>query len=438
MLLALTACGAYHPGSATVVSTPVPTFTTTFEAPTRRAATATPAPYPGSADDNSYPAPTIEKPPTSYPASSPAPLEVNPTPSLNWPTPTITPIAGPFMPTRVAQMVFVDQLHGWIVGEVKQESSMTYAMAATEDGGKRWQAIPVPPLHVLPHASAAFGVQFADANNGWFYFGQLFSTHDGGHSWLDEHAQGEIVQMEKTVHGELWAVEAKGSGWTLLEVSVAPYSSWKRFEPTWPIGLDRAHLAVADWQHLWLYYWTLPENEAGAPYISRIFASYDGGKSWQDVVSPCNAYATIGGAIVAIDQRNLWLSCTRPWGAGSGSKYIFRSVDAGKSWAIVGKAGGPNDRDNNLSLSGYLGNFGALSSSFAYMTWLRTPLVITTGDGGKTWAQCSPLPVSMDYQQVVFIDPLHGWTYEQSFINRTIDGGRNWECVMLPDNRPCP
>jgi photosystem II stability/assembly factor-like uncharacterized protein len=140
--------------------------------------------------------------------------------------------------------------------------------------------------------------------------------------------------------------------------------------------------------------------------------------------------------LVAVDRQHLWLGCGLPAGAGSGSKFVYTSSDSGQTWTLKGKGALPPQEDNTLSTIGYFSGLDALSPSFAYMTWNRTLAVVITRDGGTTW-ESSSLPRSLEFSKAVFIDPLHGWAFDQVWINRTVDGGKTWECVELPESKPC-
>ena len=61
-----------------------------------------------------------------------------------------------------------------------------------------------------------------------------------------------------------------------------------------------------------------------------------------------------------------------------------------------------------------------------------------TTDGGHTWTVAVPLPIfkdediPIDYGDLLFSDPLHGWLDAQVVIYATTDGGAHWAELPHP------
>ncbi len=382
--------------------------------------------------------------PTSYPEPINQPTITIKTFSAP-PTPIPTDdIHYPIMPLRAVQIFFVDNLHGWLLGNTDVGITHFLAMAIAQNGGKTWQASPMPDVDLFYWWGIQAGIVFANTRDGWFYDQGLFSTHDGGLTWHDEKPDGMILRMGKASDGSIWALEEDycKCNWKIKVASHAPFSQWKVTISKFPINLEQdpddsfyrpVEIVLADPQTAWLSYWTFDINRP----IAHLMATKDGGRQWQELHSPCSDYPTDQGDLSAVDKNNLWLGCGAAAGAGSGSKFIFTSSDGGKNWAIVGKGATPPQQGNTLSTCGYFSHLDALSPTFAYMKWDRTMSVMITNDGGKTWDCCAPLPCSAGFDNVLFIDPLNGWDYDQTCIIRTINGGKSWDCIQLPDNKPC-
>jgi photosystem II stability/assembly factor-like uncharacterized protein len=352
------------------------------------------------------------------------------------------------MPTRVIGLQFVDPRHGWLIGEstVGPNDARAFAMAASTDGGRTWRAIPIPPINAEYDWQPPGGLYFENGKDGWFYYRGLFVTHDGGLTWRDEKPEGTILRMDRAADGSSWAIEQDAHGWTLWQVSLEGYNQWQKEAMKFPIAMDKVgqaigggqllplapiSLVLADAQHAWLDYW-----DNGQPSLNNehLLASADGGVTWRALHAPCSDYPANNGNLIALDQRHLWLGCGWPWGAGSGSKVVFASSDGGATWVVRGKGVLPSG--DSLSTIGYFRAIGAVSTTFAYMTWDRTEEAVHTRDGGATW-NYSQVPCSADSLRAVFIDPLHGWAFDQTCVNFTVDGGQNWDCTELPSNKPC-
>jgi len=403
-LLALAACSP-----AQLAATPSPTAVPT-SLPT---ATFTPAP---AASDT--PVPTALSSQTPEPAFGPG---------------TQVPAAGP-VPAQVIDLYFVDPLHGWIAGlSGAGPAQPSLAMASSADGGSTWQALPLPPAAQTLTPGVKGGVFFLDQKTGWIFFHGLFSTLDGGLTWTGEHPAGQIVQMGRSAGSAPWALEKTAAGYLLWKSAAKPYAQWEKWITNFPVDMAGASLSLADAQNGWV----LRQVESAAGIDSKLYATHDGGKSWEELVSPCTPYNTESGQVVAVDVRHLWLGCGQAAGAGSGSKFVFTSADGGQSWDLKGKGALPPTAGNTLSTGGYFNGIHALNASFAYFTAQRALTITLTRDGGSSWEEIK-LPCSVESTQAFFVDPLHGWAYDQACINRTTDGGKTWVCAQLPQNEACP
>jgi photosystem II stability/assembly factor-like uncharacterized protein len=128
-------------------------------------------------------------------------------------TPVALPLPKGERPT-LRDIQFIDRRRGWVVGE-------RGAIFHTEDGGITWRrqenGVPavrvlakgerrrhevVPELETEPDRLAISAVRFADAQRGWAVGSYadvaesvVLGTHDGGATWIVEHAQkGELLR----------------------------------------------------------------------------------------------------------------------------------------------------------------------------------------------------------------------------------------------------
>jgi photosystem II stability/assembly factor-like uncharacterized protein len=346
------------------------------------------------------------------------------------PTPTENPVSTPLIPKHDLHIMFVDRSHGWVTGYTEWGDGTIDAMAATVDGGKTWQALPVPPLDRNYAVERFFlgdhnqvRLLFTDAKTGWMYQKWLFQTRDGGQTWKQEYPRGTIAQMGKAIDGTYWALEQTADHWTLWRIAGDSYNKWIRLGYQFPFAMDKVYLSVIDDQQAWMTYWVTflgGEPDAG----SHLYRTNDGGKTWEIVAppKPCDTFPLV---ISPVDAQELWMGCGLFGGAGSGISAAFESTDGGESWY---------ERWN--ATLGYFSWLAALSKSFVYMTFGRDESVTITYDGGETWTN-APMRCQDYDPRAFFIDESYGWAVCDSTVNRTTDGGRSWDCINLPGNNVC-
>jgi hypothetical protein len=101
-------------------------------------------------------------------------------------------------------------------------------LAATSDGGKRWQRVGVPATSLRPSALAGItGITFANSRTGWLYGPQLWATHDGGQHWTRIPVKGlvtDVVASGGFVYASVTA--AFGDKTSLLEAGLAS-NTWR-------------------------------------------------------------------------------------------------------------------------------------------------------------------------------------------------------------------
>jgi photosystem II stability/assembly factor-like uncharacterized protein/DNA-binding CsgD family transcriptional regulator len=123
------------------------------------------------------------------------------------------------------------------------------------------------------------------------------------------------------------------------------------------------------------------------------------------------------------------------------SYYVVRSDDGGRTWTDASP-----DLGDKTAIQAVFFLDGrrawALIDDNTSVTQTANARVVWTSDGGKTWAEGNPLgkisplgtgtPSLLSLQQVLFIDPQHGWVFENaSTIYRTTNGGASWQKVSI-------
>ncbi len=348
-----------------------------------------------------------------------------------------TPAAPSF---QVADLAFVDALHGWALGRLRTaDTGGTVALRHTSDGGLSWQAVQAPGTDGAPPPVSH--IRFASTRDGWAFGPGLFSTHDGGKSWRDESPPGEIIALE-TSGGVAWAIARTGGegageeGQDALVYWTAQLGVWSK--PTSPLpAADVADLLAAGEREAWL----VCEDAAQGLLRARIWVTRDRGETWNE---PAPAFSVPGEASLAMDDsRQLWLVSTGGPATYMQTKQVAVSADGGASWSRVADAlpvgldpAFPTPQFDNLPLTGIVSDVAAVSKDCAFIA-LTHGSVVGTRDGGRTWRGLIDardlIVAGGGFRRVLFVDRYHGWAASgQDLIYRTDDGGLTWEQAAIP------
>ncbi len=358
-------------------------------------------------------------------------------PTLNPPTATASVIPTPSpSPESVypfacglMDIAFIDPSHGWALGY--WGNAMTrgqIAVCATSDGGRSWEATHAPETEVGSNLPVTH-IRFADSKNGWVFNPELFSTHDGGQTWIKESPKGEIVSVEPS-DGTAWAVEDDClQGSECKDVLLV----WTKTQQTWvrvpkPLPTRVSQILPIDAKEAWMV--SEPEVDSNKYIRNRIFLTQDGGLSWEER-TPSNADCKL-----ATDRRNskLWLACGGSAATDMQAKEVYVSTDKARHWIKVADATIPSIVGiNNLPLVGIISDIAAVSDQRAFIAFCRGS-VIGTMDGGHTWRDLTGSADDMGgFGRVLFVDELHGWALPgQNWVLRTDDGGLSWKELTVP------
>ena len=123
-------------------------------------------------------------PSTSAPASSGPAVSSPANPATTAPAaPPSSTAAVSLAGFKPASVTFVSATQGFVLGAQTCATGMCTILASTVDGGSTWTYAGAGPAAVSGPNPAVSKVRFATKNDGWAFGPQLWSTHDGGHTW---------------------------------------------------------------------------------------------------------------------------------------------------------------------------------------------------------------------------------------------------------------
>jgi photosystem II stability/assembly factor-like uncharacterized protein len=357
--------------------------------------------------------------------------EIPPTPHLDTPVPAT--INAPLVDVpALVNIQFLNEHDGWGVTETQ--------IARTSDGGATWYNVTPPDVKETGSTVSTFildkdhaWVQKPDFNN-FPNNGLLYRTSDGGLTWT--------VSSTPFSGGDLSFIDAN-DGWMLADLGVGAGSN-----------------AVA------------------------VFQTTDGGATWtQTYTNEPNSPGAgnslpLGGIKGGLVPRNMQTAWIYGVTYSSGTAYLYRTNDSGRTWSLVKldlPAGAENselDIDRNqmqfvsategflvVRLAGESTQTAVYVTNDAGNTWALTPTLIpnagasdflsaqeaiiynggqfyVTRDAARTWTIVSPNIVFGDsFAGMDFVNLNTGWVItvdpnNHRSLYRTTDGGATWLPVI--------
>ena len=94
----------------------------------------------------------------------------------------------------------------WLLGSIPcDESQRCPAIVRTTDGGARFEHLAAPDFGWVANGPIVSGLRFADASHGWVFRPGLWSTDDGGSTWIKQQVSGTVVDVE-AADGQAYAL----------------------------------------------------------------------------------------------------------------------------------------------------------------------------------------------------------------------------------------
>jgi photosystem II stability/assembly factor-like uncharacterized protein len=330
---------------------------------------------------------------------------------------------------------FIDPRNGWLLGAACQGNFCPATMRVTHDGGKSWAGLPGPaaaagffpkfPWHAGDPAGVS-NIRFASAQDGWAFGPDLYSTHDGGQTWLKEN---RLVSDVAVTNGAVWAVEQKGTA-AVVERSTDTGKAWAPVKMQ-PLLVGWPTITSVDKETAWLF----TQDSVLNP---QLIVTNDGGNTWVELQMPARPCPTA--FVKAITALVLWYICGGVGATAMQDKGVYTSSNGGISWTLQADSLAQNPANRSFTKQGHIlspKQFAAPSALTAFMALDRGTLIMTK-DGGHHWTDAIPYERANGGSDpamgpVEFANAHNGWlAVGPNRLFRTKDGGHTWTDAAVP------
>ncbi len=261
----------------------------------------------------------------------------------------------------------------WFDGETGVFAGIDGYVALTADGGDSWEYVRYAP-RLAEGFRAIGGMAFATRRLGWLSYAEY------------RPAGGGIYKVT------LFVIKTEDGGRT-----------WNKIQ--WSID-DFDRLASYDARRMWALHYAIGSG-------TRFYYSNDGGQTWRACIAAIGSNEYVYDA-AAVGPREAWGVTT--YGR------VLHTID------------GVNRKEEN---TGFTGDFRHVEFPTAARGYIAGEPLITTDDGGRTWARVKAAP-AVECVAMAFADARHGVIadYYGDAVYRTDDGGSSWTDISRGLNVP--
>lgn len=316
----------------------------------------------------------------------------------------------------------------------------------TVDGGRTWRPATVPGPRT---GRGTLGVAFIDSRHGWLATldstdahsnsFDVWRTGDGGRTW-QRAVLAEGANRSDTMGNVTFSVLGPDRLYLLVEggmpngyvsdlyASTDGGRTWSPDRATGPGGVTGA-LAFADAAH---------GVVAGGAPGSRLFVTADAGRSWSRVAYPVPTGANradthFPDGPTFFDARDGALAATYSTDGGAVDFGVLVTASAGASWALASSV--PESATNDVPV--------AFLSPAHWLAAAGASTAFATTDAGATWTRYAMSGLPDGPQWISFSGAQHGWALvplsvclrfksdcsARTGLYATSDGGRTWTAL---------
>jgi hypothetical protein len=267
-------------------------------------------------------------------------------------------------------------------------------LATTSDGGRHWVTSGTE-LPAAPPSTELEQVAAVDGDRTWVVSltGTLLVTGNAGATWAVQPLSAPVLAAG-SAGGWLWALicppVTSNSCRPDVERMRLPAGTWVASRPASSTSLE-PQLDVLSATAAVVVLQGIRPGLAGTT---------DGGARWTVRAAPAgpeNMCRDPSPLFTAAGLRNWWLLCTGGAAAGSSTKTLMRSVNAGQTWTVAASVPSLSAPIRPGSLPRQ--DAAAIAAGSAEEVWLATQNTVTEStDGGVTWKQDLSNPQSTSGQ----------------------------------------
>ena len=242
------------------------------------------------------------------------------------------------------QISFIDSQHGWLLAAVRPPGGPAEPVSVfrTADGGKTWANVATAlfadatPPGRLPYGGQKSGIHFLDSLTGWVTgtvpianLAWLYVTHDGGSTWhqqallmppglLSARLSVRAPTFFSATDGILPVIFSNVTTDSVIATSIyATHDGGKTWQSTVPVPAALPLLSFADMQHGW------------ATDGTTLYSTNNGGNHWLKL-SPGASFKNITQLDFVSDTVGWAISST-----ASNTSSLLKTIDGGRTWTTI-------------------------------------------------------------------------------------------------------
>lgn len=320
----------------------------------------------------------------------------------------------------IDSVFFLDTSTGWVLlvsdvnAVVNGVDEPSLDLAATNDAGQHWTITPVRVPHLDPKATTLDGggdIDFVDSLHGWmnlslesssnFRLGIILATKNGGKTW-DSIPQGPGVygSIHFVSRSDGWV--AGGPGDQHLYATHDGGESWQEVSlktPTESRGATVPLFSLPDFSdetHGLLHVTYFGADGSGIWLV--LFTTDDGGRTWRpskSVTKLPSRYGNVPLPAAAVDSVLIMPGISNNQPSGNGHELVLSRVSPN------GNTHSNGSKPNNVEIY----HVSKLSFADENRGWILTDVkLLATRNAGKTWLDITPMP----HKREAMLAPLTG------------------------------